>query len=329
MPLYPQPGATSDLNSFVYWDLQKSDGTWFPLHTYAWSVKSFGGRRFFSGTKRGEDFALPYRDGRLYVPKTRESQVYDINMWVFPTNQNGNKDPDKTIEQKMHENVRKIVSAVDQDKQFRLRKRWYDEASTVGGFKSGNNIKSAIAMAEFLDGSGPSSDDGKDFYLDLTFSLADPYFYGRHIQSGYTINDFVASGTILNNNSTTQILKEGDVSSSNVYIEIQLSGAYSLPAENPVIAFQDGNWIELQAHALSNKTGTITIDCKNGIAARGSLATYLDPSIPTNTYVNGLIRRNPRFMAWPRIDTSTSGTHVTVSSTGSGTIRLAYQPAYR
>lgn len=329
MPIYPLPGATTDLNSFVYWDLQRSDGTWFPLHTYAWSVKSFGGRRFFNGTKRGEDAALPYRNGRLYVPKTRESQVYDINMWVFPTNQNGNRDPNKTSEQKMHENVRKIVSAVDQEGQFRLRKRWYDEASTLGGFSTGQNIKSAIAMAEFIDGSGPSSDDGTDYYLDLTFSLADPYFYGRHIQTGYSVHDFAASGTILNSNATTQILKEGDVPSSKVYLEIGLSGSYSLPAENPVISFPDGNWIELQAHALSNKTGTIVIDCDNGIAARTSLTSYLDPNANVHTYVNGLVRRNPRFMSWPKIDTNSAGTHVTVASSGNGTIKLAYQPAYR
>ncbi|TXH11862.1 MAG: hypothetical protein E6R04_00055 [Spirochaetes bacterium] len=329
MPAYPLPGATTDLNSHVYWDLQKSDGTWFPLHTYAWSVKSFGGKRFFTGTKRGEDVALPYRNGRIYTPKIREAQNYDINMWVFPTNQNGTRDPDKTIEQKTHENIRKIIAAVDQEGQFRLRKRWYDESSTSNGFSAGQNIKSAIAMAEFIDGSGPSSDDGKDYYLDLTFSLADPFFYGRHIHSGYPISSFVSSAVTLNNNSTTQILKEGDVPSSNVYIEITLSGSYSLPAENPVIQFPNGNWIELQAHALSSKSGTIVIDCANGIAARSTLTNYLSPTGEISTYVNGLIRRNPRFMSWPQIDTSLSGSHVTISSTGSGTIKLAYNPAYR
>lgn len=329
MPTYPLPGATSDLNSYVYWDLQKADGVWFPLHTYAWSVKSFGGKRFFTGTKRGEDVALPYRNGRLYTPKSRESQNYDINMWVFPTNQNGSVDPDKTIEQKTHENIRKIISAVDQEGQFRLRKRWYDEYSNRNGFNTGQNIKSAIAMAEFIDGSGPSSDDGKDFYLDLTFSLSDPYFYGKHIHAGYSAATFVSTATTLANNATTGIPREGDAPSSRVFIEITLSGSYTLPAENPVISFPDGNWVELQANALTTKSGTITIDCSKGIAVRSTLQNYLENGSYT-TYVNGLIRRNPRFMSWPTLNpTITSSATLPLSTKGNGIIKVVYDPAYR
>ena len=329
MPANPVPGAMVNNNSFIYWDLQKADGEWFSLHTYAWSVSSFGGKRFFTGVKRGEDVSLPYRVGRIWTPKSRESQSLDMNMWIFPFNGDGTVDPSKTDEQKADENFRKVVNAVDQDGQFRLRKRWYGDSSNRAGFDSGQGVESAIAMAEFLDGSGPSSDDGRDFYMDLSFTLADPYFYGRHIHAGYTSDQFVASATTLVNGATTQIPREGDTSSPRVYIEVTLSGSYPTQATNPKVQFPDGNWIEIQAHALNPKTGTITIDCQKGIAVRSTLKNYLD-GVPYSTVVNGRIKRNPQFSAWPKINpTTTQASTIPIQAFGNGTIKLAYNPAYR
>lgn len=330
---YYVPGAGTDTygeptNSFVYWDLQRADGSWFPLHTYAWSVKSFGGRRFMGAPKRGDNLAVPFRRGRLYVPKTRESQNYDINMWVFPLNQDGSKDPNKTIEQKAHENWRKIIAAVDQEGEFRLRKRWYDEASSLDDFKSGANVKSAVAMAEFLDGSGPGSDDGKDFYIDLTFTLADPYFYDNQIFGTFTASDKVATATTLNLNSTTNVPLRGDTSTTHVYIEIALTGSYPTTSYDPLITFADGNYIKLQASSLTNQSGYVTIDCHNGIAAQTSLTNYLNGGAITN-YVNGLIVRNPKFLTWPTIDPRNGVATTPIRADGTGTIKVVYDAAFR
>lgn len=328
MPTHPLPGATNDKNSFVYWDLQQPDGNWFPLHTYAWSVKSFGGRRFFGAPKRGEDIAVPFRRGRLFVPKTREAQTYDINMWVFPTNQDGSRDVTKTVEQKAHENWRKIINAVDQEGQFRLRKRWYDEASTVSDFEVGGHVSSAIAMAEFLDGSGPGSDDGKDFYLDLTFTLADPYFYGKQILGSYTAAAKAAEAITLTNNGTTSIPLTGDAPSTHVYLEITLSGSYTSASQNPIISFPDGHYIEFNAFGMSSPSGTYVIDCHNGIAAQSTLTNYFSNGTISN-YVSGLINRSPRFLSWPVISGDAAASTANITTTGQGTIKLIYDPAFR
>lgn len=328
MPANPLPGAMVNNNSFIYWDLQKADGEWFSLHTYAWSVSSFGGRRFFTGAKRGEDLSLPYRVGRIWTPKSREAQNYDINMWVFPFNADGSVDPTKTVEQKADENFRKIVSAVDQEGQFRLRKRWYGDTASRTGFESGQGVQSAIAMAEFLDGSGPSSDDGRDFYMDLSFTLADPYFYGRHIHAGYTSTQFVASATTLVP-GTNNIPREGDAPSPRVFIEITLNNNYPNALANPRIQFPDGNWLELQAHSLPDKTGTVVIDCQKGLVVRSTLKNYLD-GVAFGTVLNGRLKRNPQFTAWPKINpTTSSGATLPIVASGNGTIKLAYDPAYR
>lgn len=248
-------------NAPVYWELQKSDGSWFSLHTYAWSVKSFGGRRFTTGTKRGEDLQLPFHRGRIWVPKTRDMQVFDMNLWVLPFNEDGSRDGTKTVAQKMHENWRKIINAVDQEGQFVLRKRWYKDDSTISNqFTTG--ITSATALAEFIDGSGPSTDDGKDFYINLTFALTDPYFYTSH--SSVTLP---GAGTVA-----------GEAPTNHVTITFTAG-------TNPKITFADGNWIQYNGTV----SGSVVVDVFNGSATSGG------------NYVNGLITRNPEFSHWPML----------------------------
>lgn len=314
---YPSPD-----NSPVFWEIQKADGTWFSLHTYAWSVKSFGGRRFFAGAKRGEDLQLPHRRGRIYVPKTREAQTYDINMWVFPTNADGSRDVSKTVEQKSHENWRKIVDAVDQEGQFRIRKRWYPDNAVKENFRT--DVVSAIGMAEFIDGSGPDSDDGRGFYGNLTFQLADPYFYGRQIVSGYTATNKYAEAITLTNGAQTTISVQGDAKTDHLWLFINNPGT-----SNPKITFPDGNWIQLVGAV---QTGTVIVDCRNGFTVlKGSAASesinYLNGDASGTVY-NGKIRRNPYFQNWPTLDPmDPSRNKITVA--GSGTIKLLYDPAYR
>lgn len=307
-------------NTPVYWEVQAADGTWFSLHTYAWSVKSFGGRRFFAGAKRGEDLQLPHRRGRMYLPKNREAQTYDINMWVFPTNTDGSKDLTKTIEQKAHENWRRIIAAVDQEGQFRLRKRWYPDNSVKETFRT--NVSSAVAMAEFLDGSGPDSDDGRGFYVNLTFSLADPYFYGNQLVDGYTAATKANSAISLTNNGNTTITVAGDAPTDHIWLS--LSGMNST---DPRITFPDGNWIQLMSSSLTDKTSNVVIDLRNSLAIRKSLSAYLGGDVD-GTYVNGAIRRNPYFQNWPTLD-PTKGSSSTITVAGTGTIKLLYDPAYR
>lgn len=330
MPINPLPGAGVEHNSHVYWDLQKDDGTWFPLHTYAWSVRSFGGKRFFTSAKRGEDLSIPFRLGRMYMPKTREAQVYDIDMWVLPLNQDGTRDPRKSIEQKAHENVRKIAAAVDQEGQFRLRKRWYSDSSTIDQFADGGGVNSAIAMAEFLDGSGPETDDGRGYSISLTFSLADPYFYGRQIQDSYTPAQKAADAITLVPNGTTEVPKAGDAPTTHIYLEITL-GTYTSASQNPKVQFPDGNWVEFQAFGLGLDPDTkIVLDLAKGVAVVSTLENYLNPNGTYTEYYNGRIKRNPLHIYWPTYNPNTSvSTTFPTYTIGVGTVKLIFDPAYR
>lgn len=231
-------------NSPVFWEANGLS-----LHTHAWSVKSFGGRRFFSAPRRGEDIEIPFRRGRIHVPKTREPQLYDINMWVLPLDEDGSRSATLTIEQAAHRNWRKLVQFLDIDGQFPLVKRWYD----------GSSVKSATALAEFLEGDGPNTDDGQSFYASLTLMLADPYFYQP-----------VAGQPV----GTIEV--EGEVPTDHVVIT--LSGG-----TNPRVSLPSGNWIQFNGSVGGTP---VVIDALNGTAKQGS------------QFVNGLVTRSNLFPKW-------------------------------
>lgn len=215
------------------------------LHTHAWSVRSFGGRKFFTGSKRGEDVRVPFKPGRIWVPKSRESQLYNIKMWVLPLNQDGSKDGSMTFAQKSTANRKLIIETVDIDGQFDLVKRWWD----------GTNIVSATAQAEFVDGSGPDrDDDGGGFYFDLQFLLADPYFY-----VGGASQAIDGSVTI-----------DGDAPTNHVTVTFTAG-------TNPRVTFADGNWI--QYNGVVGGTPVI-INCLAGTAKISS--NYVNGLITRN-----------------------------------------------
>ena len=223
-------------NSPVYWT-----GNGLSLHTHAWSVKSFGGRRWAGPSKRGEDRLIPFRRGRMRTRKLPESQVLNLNMWVIPVNTDGTKDPNLTRVQKAHENWRTIVESLNVDGPFDLTKRWYE----------GSTIKSATAQAEWIEGDGPSADDGSGFDFRATLLLADPYFYDP-------VPEAAIGGTIL-----------GDVPTDHVVIKFN-SGT------NPRLTLPNGNWIQYNGTVSS----PVTIDVLDGLAMQGS--SYVNGLIVRN-----------------------------------------------
>lgn len=216
-------------NTPVYWD---ANG--FSLHTKAWSVKSFGGKRFFSSQRRGSNAQIPFHQGQIYKPKVRESLVLSVKMWVLPIKTDGtrpapvtgNAATDRAIQ--AHANWRAIRDACDVEGQFPLRKRWY---------ANDGSILQATAQAELIEGNGPDADDGTGFSCDLQFLLADPYFYSDPVSQP------AGTFTVLGDAPTRRV---------------------TLTMGNGRITTPDGNWIQY------NGTGTAVIDCDAATAKKGT-----------------------------------------------------------
>lgn len=229
-------------NSPVYWT---ANG--FSLHTMAWSVKSFGGQRWVGASKRGEDLQVPFVPGRIYVPKFRDARTFNLSMWVLPLDPaTGAKDTTMTDVQRAHANYLSIIRAVDIEGQFDLVKRWWE----------GGAVHYATARAEYIEASGPDSDDKPGYDFSITLSLADPYFYSN--------TPVVVSGGAF----TVQ----GDVPTDHVTFSLNVTG----PAR---VDMSDGNFF-----TYSGGAGTLTIDSLTGIA-------MLNGTLP----VNGLMSRNRDF----------------------------------
>lgn len=235
-------------NSPVYWSVPLVGGTAgqeFSLHTYAWSVKSFGGQRFAGPAKRGENLIVPFRTGDYYVPKSRGSRLMDLTMWVIPHKPSGGRDTDMSEEERAHLNYLTIMRNLDREGQYPLTKRWYEDGV----------VKSATGDVEFISGTSASSDDALGFDLTATLSMADPYFYGP--------------STVLTSIADMEKVA-GQVNTSRA--ELHIPGGAT-------VSFPDGNWIKFEGTGtavvdLYNKTAKVGSTYVNGLIKRNTLMAW-------------------------------------------------------
>jgi hypothetical protein len=214
------------------------------LHTYAWSVTSFGGAQYSGPAKRGEDLLIPFRKGRRSQRKSREAKPYDLGMVVVPRSEDGGPCvAGLTPEQMADRNFRTVVEAVDVDGLFPFVKRWWD----------GTTLMTATALAEYLDSNGPSTSDGDSFDYTINLFLADPYFYAPPEVLG-----------------TGPVLIKGDVATSRFTVTFTLG-------TNPRLTLPDGNWIQYQG---SPGMTPVVIDVHTGLAMHGS--SYVNGLIVRN-----------------------------------------------
>ncbi len=219
-------------NTEIYWEANGLS-----LHTLAWSVSTFGGRRYAPAPKRGSDLVLPLRQGQRFVPKVRDSQQLSLAMWCVPLQPNGLPDPDLTLEQRLHKNWQTIVDAVDVPGQFDLKKRWWAE----------DQVMEATARAEFLEGLEPEMAGGYRAEFSLDLFLADPYFYGDEAT-----------------NAGGAFTALGDAATDRVEITVNVTG-------NARIDFSDGNYLIYAKPGGGTPAGTLVIDAYTGIVKKSGV----------------------------------------------------------
>lgn len=158
-----------------FWDVGGQD-----LNNLAFNIKTLGGR---SGVppKRGSNFAVPYRPGKLWRPKTPDERTLSLAMWVIGADEDGVVPPAGTDQRALfNENWRMLKRLFFTDnEQIALTKRW----------RESSGLLSATALAELNGTMEPTmlGRNGASFVVDLL--LADPFFYGDTI-----ITDPIAVG---------------------------------------------------------------------------------------------------------------------------------------
>ena len=178
------------------------------LHTEAWSLRTWGGGRNATVPMRGEDYVLPFREGRTHRKKTRDSRVMPLQMWILPLNPDGSSDPDATFEEMRDRNWSLLTSLFDTEAPFALTKRW----------REAGQIKVATATAELLGEMEPTITGGYRIETTVTLMLADPWFYGAEVTA-----------------PVGPLTVEGDRPTSRVVLTLSTGQRVTTP---------DGNWVQ-------------------------------------------------------------------------------------
>jgi hypothetical protein len=146
----------------------------FSLQTYAFNIQTIGGDRNGVPGLKGSNLSVPLRDGDIFMPKSVESRVISLGMWVQGSNFAGSAPSQRSSEEEFDRNwafLRKLFWG-SPGKQFPLSK-------TVAYWKAdGTRVPIKVtAMASFAGGLSPTMTGRNRGRFTVDLLLADPWFY--------------------------------------------------------------------------------------------------------------------------------------------------------
>lgn len=204
------------------------------LQTFAWNIQTLGGDRLAPPPVRGEDLEVPYMIGSLYAPRTPDSQVLTLGMWVIGANPDGTIPTDEAARRTFDHNWRMLRKLLWRPRrQFTLTKRFWvpDEDLVAGGVdteelpKIGEwTLYEASALGTYAGGLNPTMNGPARAVFTVDIKLQDPFFYSEEITVPFSMTE---GGGYPGKNRTISVL--GDDRTMN--IEIDFEG----PVTSPVI----------------------------------------------------------------------------------------------
>lgn len=144
----------------VYWDL---GGT--SLETYAHNVQTRGGSLRGTPSPRGDNRQVPFRAGKVFLPKYRDSRIITFQMWVIGQDSDGAVPASARTQ--FETNWLALANLFDFEGQKDLTRRWLE----------GMTVKSATAQCEYNAGLDPDMISPSAAKVSPSLLLADPWFY--------------------------------------------------------------------------------------------------------------------------------------------------------
>lgn len=311
------------------------------LMTYAYNIWTMAGREQVPPVM-GDNISVPYRDGRLWVPKSFDQRTLTLGMWVKGTDVNGNIPGGFGGNQALAQHAQ-FMSNLRALKQLFAPRSTFPSASTLGAtwvqpaapLSLSRTIQYATGLETHTaigDAYNPSSGGemggagGANLGTDLfdlvpvtprygTFTvdivMADPWWYGT--QQSYTF-------TSVSGHGGANITSIGDVMTQNIQIVFSAGASNtfvqpSLTLQTPTL--QDAAFIEYNATIPINGSVTISIPNltaidNNGNSVVGNVIAYTNPWFYIPQGGQGV---------WP-----VTGAGFTPS--GTQTIQFSFYPAY-
>lgn len=152
------------------------------LNQYCHAIKTYGGSRLAVPKLRGDNSLLPFRHGRMFKPKTPDSRVITLAMWVAGIDPSTDI-PATNQKVQFNDNWKALTDLFwSPGQQLDLTKRWFQNASAPV-------LMQATAKAELAGTMDPTMTGRTraDFGVDLL--LADPFFYGAEVSQTIEVGE--------------------------------------------------------------------------------------------------------------------------------------------
>jgi hypothetical protein len=277
-------------SSQEYWDV---DGT--SLNQFCHAIKTYGGSRLAVPKLRGENALLPFRHGRVFKPKTPDSRVITLAMWVAGIDPDSDQ-PAADQRTQFNDNWAALTSLFwSPGQQLNLTKRWFVNAAAP-------TLMTATAKAELAGTMDPTMTGRTraDFGVDLL--LADPFFYGPQITSS-TID--VGEELVITN--------AGDVETW-IDLEIEFNGELSRPTLWNLTA-DPQIWM------------TVDTLVQPGYKVDVNVGDYTVLREYDGAEISGTVDHSG-FRGWFKLNPGANTIKLTSSGIGTGNAILKYRPAF-
>lgn len=169
------------------------------LQTYAWNIRTLGEDRLAPPPVRGADLRVPYMIGSQYVPRTPDSRVITLGMWVQGSDETGKPPTDEHLKRRFDANWRKLRNLLWKPRrQLTLTKRFWvptfdlTEAgvdATLLPTEGAWSLYSASAKASFVGGLSPTMQGQAHGVFTVDLLLSDPFFYGDEISIPFSMTE--------------------------------------------------------------------------------------------------------------------------------------------
>jgi hypothetical protein len=170
------PPVSPSLTTNQYWLING-----IPLQTFAYNIVTLGGGRMGVPPLRGEDILVPYRQGKLAMPRIPDSRTITLGMWVQGSEPTGKLTaPGVTMRNLFNRNWERLRSLFwNPDDLMVVTKRW-ESAS--------GQIIEASAKARFAGALDPQMFGPYHAAFTVDLFLADPFFYGDQVTEPFEAN---------------------------------------------------------------------------------------------------------------------------------------------
>lgn len=276
-------------SSQEYWDINGVS-----LNQYCYAIKTYGGSRLAVPKLRGENSLLPFRHGRIFKPKTPDSRVMTLAMWVAGIDPSTNM-PATNQNTQFNDNWRALTDLFwSPGQQLSLTKRWFQNAAAPV-------LMTATAKCELAGTMDPTMTGRTraDFGVDLL--LADPFFYAPEVTETLEVGEEI----VINN--------PGDVESW-VDLKIEFQGELLRPTLRN-LSLSPEIWMTLDT--LVPPGYEVSIDVGKYTAIRSSDQTEVGPTID-----------HSGFRAWFKLNPGNNTIALDSSGIGTGSAIIKYRPAF-